>query len=38
MHPNGIIFKFSGMESIFRIKTQQGFEIKQLITIYKEKN
>ncbi len=37
MHPNGIIFTLNIMESIFRIKTTQGYEISKLITIYKQK-
>ena len=37
MHPNGIIFKFEPIESIFRIKTTHGYEINKLITIYKQR-
>ncbi len=38
MHPNGIIFRLESMQSMFRIKTTQGYEINKLITIYKQKH
>lgn len=38
MHPNGIIFKFSTIGCVFRIKTTQGYEINKLITLYRQKN
>ena len=37
MYPNGIVFKFNNLSSIFRIKTTQGYEIHKLITIYSQR-